>query len=384
MPRSAKGTLIVVLLLLLLAGWTAWPSVRAAAFVMRAAGMDGRFGRAIQWTSAVDVDERELAIPWRGGDLRARAYLPRAESDGAVLIVPGVHASGIDEPRLDGVARDLAAMKRIVVAVELPPLMRYRIVPELTDMIEDAAAWVASQPTLAGHDPIGLAGISFAGGLSLVAASRPSVRDRISFVLSFGGHGDLPRTLEYLCTGVQPDGSHLPPHDYGVAIILLGVADRVVPADQVEPLRAGILTFLEGSRLDMVDRDAAAREFAQARRMVEALPGPAASLLRAVNDRDVAALGPILLPHVHDFAADPALSPARAPAPAGVVYLLHGAGDTVIPTVESALLAEDLRSRGVRVRHLATPLITHTHVENGAAIQDVWRLVRFWAALLGE
>jgi dienelactone hydrolase len=382
MSRPAKATLLVVLLLA--TALLAWPIVRGAAFVTRAAGMDGMVGRALQWATTVDVDERTLTVPWRNGEMRARAYLPRAESDGAVLLVPGVHASGIDEPRLDGFARDLAAMRRTVIAVELAPLMRYRITPELTDMIEDAAGWVAGQPTLSDREPIGIAGISFAGGLSVVASSRPSVRERVAWVLSFGGHGDLPRTLEYLCTGIQPDGSHLPPHDYGVAIILLGVADRVVPADQVEPLRAAILTFLEGSRLDMVDRQAAAREFAQAHRMAEALAEPAASLMRAVNGRDVATLGPVLLPHVHDLGGDPALSPARSTAPAGTVYLLHGSGDTVIPTMESALLADALRRRGVGVRHLATPLITHAEVDHAAALPDVWRLVRFWAALLEE
>jgi dienelactone hydrolase len=382
MSRLAKATCLILLLLVFVV--LAWPSIRGAAFVLRAAGMDGAFGRPLQWATTVDVDERLLAIPWRGGELRARAYLPRADSDGAVLVVPGVHASGIDEPRLAGVARELAAMGRTVVTVELPPLLRYEITTELTDMIEDAAGWIAGQPTLADHAPIGIAGISFAGGLSLVAAARPSIRDRVAYILSIGGHGDLPRTLEYLCTGIQPDGSRLPPHDYGVAIVLLGVADRMVPADQVEPLRAGILTFLEGSRLDREDREAATREFAQARRMAEALPEPAASLLGSVNDRDVATLGPLLLPHIHEFGGDPALSPARSPAPAGAVYLLHGAGDTVIPAMESALLADDLRARGARVRHLATPLITHTEVENGAALREVWRLLRFWRALLAE
>ena len=47
-------------------------------------------------------------------------------------------------------------------------------------------------------------GISFAGGLSMVAAGRPAIRDRLAFVFSFGGHGDLPRVLRYLCTGLEP------------------------------------------------------------------------------------------------------------------------------------------------------------------------------------
>ena len=108
-------------------------------------------------------------------------------------------------------------------------------------MIEDAASWLASQPNPIGDGRIGMMGISFAGGLSIVAAGRPALRDRLAFVLSFGGHGDLPRTLHYLSTGTQPDGTHRAPHDYGVAIILLGVADQVVPPNQAGPLRAAIL-----------------------------------------------------------------------------------------------------------------------------------------------
>ena len=50
-------------------------------------------------------------------------------------------------------------------------------------------------------------GISFAGGLSIVAAGRPALRDHVAVVLSLGGHGDLPRTLRYLCTGIQADGN---------------------------------------------------------------------------------------------------------------------------------------------------------------------------------
>ena len=91
-------------------------------------------------------------------------------------------------------------------------------------------------------------GISFAGGLSVVAAGRPSIRDRLAFVYSFGGHGDLPRVLRYLCTGLEPakpddpPGAPVrvrPPHDYRVAVILVGIADRMVPPEQVKPLRRG-------------------------------------------------------------------------------------------------------------------------------------------------
>jgi dienelactone hydrolase len=367
---------------LLLAVWASNGYLRAAAFVVQAAGMEGAARRAASLETNA-YDERLLTVPWRGGQLRARLYAPRGRSDRAMLLVPGVHAAGVDEPRLVQFARDLASVRHTVLTVELDDLTQYRITPRTTDMIEDAAQWLSRQP-LAPDGRIGMMGISFAGGLSIVAASRPSIRDRVAFVMSFGGHGDLPRTLRYLCTGIQPDGAHRPPHDYGVAIILLTLTERIVPADQAAPLRTAILAFLEGSRLDMVDKTRSAAEFERARGLAAALPEPARTLMREVNERDVAHLGPVLLPHVTELGDDTMVSPTRAAAPACPVYLLHGTDDNVIPAIESVLLADTLRARGVTVRHLATPLITHAEVDRSAAIMDMWRLVDFWAGLLGE
>jgi dienelactone hydrolase len=385
MSRTRTLSLAVgVPVLLLLGGLAAAHDyIRAAAFIVEAIGMDGA-ARAAARLETNEYDERALSVPSRRGSIKARLFVPRGAIDRAVVLSPGVHAAGIDEPRLLEFARDLASVRHAVLAIELSDLASYRITPASTDTIEDAAVWLAAQHTLARGRGIGIAGISFAGGLSVVAASRPSIRDRVEFVLSFGGHGDLPRTLRYLCTGVLPDGRHAPPHDYGVVIVLLGVADRVVPAGQVEPLRRAILTFLDASHIDMVDKTRGAARFAEARQLAATLPEPARGLMTAVNDRDVAALGPILLPHVSEMGSDPALSAARSRVPSATVYLLHGADDNVIPAVESRLLAEDLRARGGRARWLATPLITHAEVDREAALPDIWDLVRFWAALLDE
>jgi dienelactone hydrolase len=355
--------------------------VRAAAFIAQAAGMTGIVASAAE-LEAGSVSERSVRIPWRGGELPGTWYEPQDREALPVLLVPGVHASGIEEPRLVGVARDLASVGTPVLTAELADLKRYAITPATTDMIEDAALWLSQQAELAPGGRIGMIGISFAGGLSIVASARPSVRDRVGFVMSFGGHGDLPRTLRYLCTGLQPDGSTRPPHDYGVAIILLGAADLVVPADQVQPLRRAILTFLDASRFDMVDKTRSQTEFARARELAATLPEPARTLMGYVNDRNVAKLGPILLPQVEAMADDPALSPSRSAAPAAVVYLLHGADDNVIPAVESELLAQELRKRGVVVEKLATPLITHAEVDRPPSIGETWRLIHFWGSLL--
>ena len=149
---------------------------------------------------------------------------------------------------------------------------------------------MAQQPNLAPDGRVGIVGISFAGGLSLVAAGRPSIRDKVAFVVSFGGHGDLPRVLKYLSTGEAPHVEGLathPPHDYGVAVILYGLADQMVPPEQVEPLREGVRTFLLASQLTLVSQEQANATFARAREMAKALPQPAATYLTYVNDRNV-------------------------------------------------------------------------------------------------
>jgi dipeptidyl aminopeptidase/acylaminoacyl peptidase len=92
----------------------------------------------------------------------------------------------------------------------------------------------------------------------------------------------------------------------------------------------------------------------------------------------------VLLPHVSELGGDPSLSPARSPAPAAPVYLLHGTEDNVVPAIESTLLARDLQARGVRVHVLLTPLITHAEVDRSSTATAIWRLIDFWADLLHE
>ena len=72
----------------------------------------------------------------------------------------------------------------------------------------------------------------------------------------------------------------------------------------------------------------------------------------------------------------------RPAAPTAPVFLLHGAGDTVIPTAESVLLANYLRSKGTDVDLLISDLITHAEVDRTAAASESVKLVTFWADVL--
>lgn len=382
-PRKLALTLATLGLVFVGTFVLARPYVRAAAMIVHVVGAGGWARTAADLANRQRFTEESFTIPTRHGSIRARLYRPAVATGRTVLTMPGVNPAGIDEPRLVTFGRAMARAGLPAVTIELPDLTRYRITSRDVDRIEDAARWLTSREDLTDARPFGLVGVSFAAGLAVVAAGRPSLNGRLAFVTAFGGYGDLPRVLRFLCVGELPDGTRARPHDYGLAVVLLNVLDRMVPPDQVGPLRQAIDTFMDASWLDLTDDEAARRAFVRARALQATLPEPAATIMRWVNDRDVGTAGPRLLPHALAIGSEAALSPERSAPPGAPVYLLHGANDNVIPTQESERLAAWLAPH-TRVRLLVTPLLSHVDADRTPGAGDVWRLVRFWTDVLKE
>jgi hypothetical protein len=410
-----RATLVLVLVTGLFVGGTfiVRPYLHGAAFVVRAADMHG-FARDVADLDTHALTEQVMTIDTPKGPLRGRMYLPSRSIHRTVLLTSGLHPSGIDEPRLVRLARNLASSSLAVFTPDIPDLSQFTITPAITDAIEGTASWLYEHGPGPRGARIGMMGISFSGGLSIVAAGRPSLAHRVEYVFSFGGHDDLPRVLRYLCTGQEPyppqqirlnatsaggnggaavvraevdhtrDTFARAPHDYGVAVILLGVAERVVPSRQVAPLRAALHRYLLASALDTnVDKARAAEEFDALRETAKRLPEPSATLMRYVNNRDVVHLGARLLPYVALYGGDPALSVSKSPKPDVTVYLLHGIDDNVIPSIESEYLANDLRGHAP-VRLLLSGLISHAEADRPVHVSDVAQLAAFWGDLLAR
>jgi dienelactone hydrolase len=414
--------LLFAIAVLAAAAWTARPYVHGLSFVIRAAEAAGTVRRLAD-LDATATREREIAIPTVRGPLRARLYEPSRPRHRAALLVSGLHPAGIDEPRLVGLARHLSASGLTIVTPDIPELSRFEITPAITDAIEQAGLWLSSDGELAPDRKVGLMGVSFSGGLSVVASGRPSMADRVAFVISFGGHADLPRVLRYLCTGVEPRPMHqlqLPafatrasarprptldasdasgrgkpetvgdvgvfvrsPHDAGVAVMLLGLGHRLVPPSQVEPLRAAVRRFLAASHLGRVDKPQADRDFESLREAAKRMPEPSATLLRYVNERDVVHLGARLVAFVGSYGGDPSLSPSRSAKPSAPVFLLHGIDDNVIPAVESEYLAEELRGHAP-VRLLLSGVISDAEAGRPIHAGEIMKLAGFWGDLLSR
>lgn len=376
--RGKRWAAITVALIALVA-LLATPYVATVAFLLDLAGIGG-LARTIIPVRPRAVTTRDIDVPTRHGVMTVRVYEPAGRPAPTVVVYPGVHGGGVEAPRLVQLCHRMSASGLTVVCAPLPDLRAFRLTGRSTDMIEDATAWVAGRPEIAPDGVVTLVGVSFAGGLALVAAGRPALDGRLRAVVSIGGHGDLTRTLRYLSTGVLPDGTVRKPHDYALAVVVLTMAERLVPPDQVEGLERGVRTFLQASLDDSAEFATARRLMADLERLTPTLPEPSRALVEAAATRDVVRMGRAIAPFIDEFGNDPAMSPALAPPPHVPVFLLHGADDNVIPSSEAALTAADLAARGgTPVRWLLTPLVSHARLLDGAGPWDMARLVAFWA-----
>jgi dienelactone hydrolase len=396
-PQTLASVAVVLVTTLALSAPYCRSYTRAAAIFVRMAQMEGRLANALEYERE-DVTIEMATVPSRHGPLRARLFIPTHIRRAATLMA-GVNMLGIEEPRLYGLAYQLASVGIAVITPDTPDLKRFDITARTTDMIEDSALWLSNQRRLAPNGHIGMFGISFSGGLSVIAAGRPSLRDRVDVVFSFGGHGDFPRVLRFLCTGnepaLEPDVTpgaarasvgdiYRRPHDYGVVIILLDLADRLVPPEQVTPLRTAVLKYLLAGHYELIDKRLAKVTFDDALALADALPEPSRTYMRQVNDRDVEGLGALVGPPLASLGGDPGLSAERSPAPACPVYLIHGTDDPVIPSIETLRLERYLRARGTPVRALLSGLITHAELDRQQDLREMWNLVDFFASLVRQ
>ncbi len=382
-PRR-KATLVASALVVAGLCWFAWPFLESAAFILDLTGRGGLI-RAVLPVRAHAVTSRDLSVPTRFGPIPARLYQPSGPAARSIIVFPGIHAGGVDEPRLAAFSSRLAATGATVLSVPLPDLRAYSVTPRSTDMVEDATLWMANDRTLAPRGRVAMAGISFGGGLALVAAGRPSLTNKIDLVVSLGGHGDLPRVLRYLCTGRLADGTTRAPHDFGVVILLLAAMGHLVPPDQIAPLRQTITTYLDAASYETTDPTRAAALLSASREAAARLGEPARTIMSEVEARDLTALAPRVMPYIEEFAGAPGLSAERSAPTRVPVYLLHGEEDNVIPPTETPSIAAYLRASGnTHIEWLLTPLISHADTQGVSSPLDVWKVIRFWKDVLGD
>lgn len=327
-----------------------------------------------QHAAAEPLVEQELWIDGERGPIRARLYRRADEPRGrGIVVAHGVHYRGIDERRLVPFARSLARAGLVVLTPELRDLMDYRITAHGISVVTDSVRYLESRQDRIEGSKVGLLGFSFAGGQALVAARRPALRGRLEYVTSVGGYHDLDRVLHFLMEDEidTPKGRvHLKAHEYGLVVLVYDHLDRLVPGEDVGVMQAAFRAWLHEDRDRAIAlasrRHTAAGEhlfqLLQHHRLHELCPR-----LEAIVARERAELA-ALSPRGH-------LSQIDAP-----VYLLHGAGDTVIPPSEARWAALELGS--APHDQLVTPLLDHVEISGVSGLRQELALLGFMAHLM--
>ena len=365
-------TLIIfaaVFLIFLLLARPGFRYLRAAGLLLRIENPEhaGRIGGL--HTYPLEESLTEIRTP--SGPIRARLYTPKGIANApGIMIVHGVHHLGIDDPRLVAFARAMSAGGIQVLTPEILSLTDYKVDAHSIDLIGNAARDFSQSL----HQKVGVLGISFGGGLSLVAASDPRYAPFIQFVLSIGAHDDLERVSQFFISNkiTRPDGTTLQmaAHEYGPLVLIYSHLDDFFPPADVANAHEALRLLL----WEKVD---------DSRRFAERLSPASRAKMELLYNHNIDPLAPEIsqvIAQRHSEMAD--VSPHGHLRDLHVpVLLLHGAADNVIPPTELLWLEHDLPPSDL-VASLTSPVLSHASLEGKPTLLDNLRLVHFMAKML--
>ena len=377
-PRNKLGTALACLILLAGLVATARPFVTAhlEAIAVLDLVANQPVPALLRAVIAEPVITTDVTLQTADGPIRARLYTPTHHLDApAMVVLHGVHHLGIDEPRLIAFASAMSSCGLRVLTPELPGIKDYHIAPDSIRTIGDAAQWLAYQNPNGRRAAVGVMGLSFSGGLSLLAAADPTFQPSIKFVVAVGSQASMARIAQYYRTGAdaEPTGADefLPPHEYGALVMEYAHPEDFVPKYAVERFRKLLRAHLYE---DVPAEQAALAAFTPAERehalkVLDTKSPDTRALLAAEETRHVQDMtGVSPQGHLKDL-----ITP---------VYLLHGAGDNIIPSAETLWMAAELPTTSLQTE-LISPVLSHLDLDGAQpSTLDRLRLVHFFALVL--
>jgi pimeloyl-ACP methyl ester carboxylesterase len=225
-----------------------------------------------------------------------------------------------------------------------------------------------------GMGPVTVVGISFAGGLSLLAACDPRYAPHIRELVLMGAYDDLGRVTRFLATSQAelPDGRRVPytAHDYGAAVFVYSNLEKFFPASDLGVAHEALRDWLWERPQD-------------GQNLLARLSPAGRATMEMLVTRKIDPLRPQLLDVIRvDESQMAAISPQGKLANLHVpVFILHGATDDIIPSTEGLWLQREVPPKYLR-EVLITPAFSHVDPDKSATWNDELRLVGFLADVL--
>jgi pimeloyl-ACP methyl ester carboxylesterase len=194
-------------------------------------------------------------------------------------------------------------------------------------------------------------------------------------VVAIGSQDEMGRVARYYRTGedARPGGAPelLPPHEYGALVMEYEHIEDFVPAKDTAEIRAMLRAHLyEDAPAEKAAFAALTPpQHAEAMQLLDTKSAMTRGLLATAESRHVQDMAGVS-PHNH-------LGSLTTP-----VYLLHGAGDNIIPASETLWMAAELPRTSLQSM-LISPVLSHLDLDGAQpSAMDRWRLVHFFALIL--
>jgi acetyl esterase/lipase len=208
--------------------------ISAAATLLEALGM------SVPRPFAPDVRPERAEV----GGVIGRLYAPGDYP--AVLVVPGATPEGVDDARVNDLARALARAGRTVFIPELD-LYREQFTKADLERIVAAVGGLAERT----GQPAAVLGISYGGSLALVAAADPRMEGQLSRVATFGAYYDLEGVIQAVTTGGSTvDDRFIPWEGHPIAEDVLATRTaEMLPEEEQESFLASMDDRLDPEHL---------------------------------------------------------------------------------------------------------------------------------------
>ena len=328
-------------------------------------------GPLLRWETYA-VTTQEITLPGTSGPVRARLYLPggMAHPPG-MIVLHGMHHLGINEPRLMSFSRAAAGGGFAVLTPEIDAMADYHVDAASIATIGESPGFLQQR---LGTGPVTVVAVSFAGGLSLLAACDPRYVPHIRALVLMGAYDDLGRVTRFLATSQAelPDGRKMPytAHDYGAAVFVYSNLEKFFSASDFGVAHEALRDWLWEQPQD-------------AQALLVRLSPAGRATMEMLLARQIDRLRPQLLDVIRvDETQLAALSPQGKLGNLHVpVFILHGSTDDIIPSTESLWLQREIPPSYLRER-LITPAFSHVDPDKRAAWYENVRLVEFLAGVL--
>lgn len=150
------------------------------------------------------IKSENTQIPYGESNLRGILYyIPSLKPRPALLLVHGANPDGMDNPFLNHVAKVFAASGFTTMLADFTFAKQMKMKPQITNQVEVVFQALVNRPDV-DERAAGIMGISFSGPASIIAATRPSIKSKVKFVISFGGYYDSYALALYHLAGKYP------------------------------------------------------------------------------------------------------------------------------------------------------------------------------------